>query len=67
MTDRRPVEIDTDVAYFEQGVLLEFYKNRNLVLAQENKALRQRLNKLERQAPSPPRVGVRRGSATKET
>lgn len=70
MSERQPVAIDTDTAYGEQDLLLDFVRNRNLLLAQENKNLRQLVAELEAQlnpGEEPQAVKrIRRGAASKE-
>lgn len=71
MTDRQPVAIDPDIAYGEQEILLDFVRNRNLLLAQENKNLRQRLAELkgmlDQEGGEQPRTKrIRRGAASRE-
>ncbi|MFD1330267.1 hypothetical protein [Mycoplana ramosa] len=68
MSERQPVAIDTDVAYREQLELIEFYRNRNLILAQENKELRACLADAAAANSQPPRTKrIRRGAAIKES
>ncbi len=70
MSERQPVAIDPDIAYGEQDLLLDFARNRNLQLAQENKNLRRRLAELEgmldQDAGRQPPKRIRRGAASKE-
>lgn len=66
----RLVAIESDIAYGEQEILLDFVRNRSLLLAQENKNLRQRVVELEVLLSSgeepPPVKRIRRGAASRE-